>query len=211
VASQYYGAGDDFITNPLLTIPGGTLADAKKNIANCMGATVPNTGAIQPINACAFGVFINAPGTNGVPPCGPTTDNASPTAACDFSETGFTTAPRNAFRGAFQTRFDFTTFKSFNLNERFKLRFDAQFFNLFNHPSFDVANNNLSLNPCFGPNAQTAPALVQFGAACTWHGNIPAVAGSGPISDGQVRFGSGVVQGTLGSARLITFALHLTF
>ena len=207
VASQYYGAGDDFITNPLLTIPGGSLADAKKNIANCSSATGGVGGAIQPINACAFGVNINAPGTNGVPPCGPTTDNASSTAACDFSETGFTTAPRNAFRGTFQTRFDFTLFKNFNLTERYKLRFDAQFFNLFNHPSFDAPNSNLSLNPCFGPNTQTAPG----GFSCTWHGNIPAVAGSGPIGDGHVAFGSGIVQGTLGSPRLIQFALHLTF
>jgi hypothetical protein len=153
-------------------------------------------------------VNINAPGTNGVPACGPTTDNASPTAACDFSETGFTNAPRNAFRGAFQTRFDFTLFKNFNLTERYKLRFDAQFFNLFNHPSFDVANSNLSLNPCFGPNLPTAPGNP---FACMWHGNIPAVAGSGPISDGKVAFGSGVVQGTIGSPRLIQFALHLTF
>jgi hypothetical protein len=37
------------------------------------------------------------------------------------------------------------------------------------------------------------------------------VAGSGPIGDGQVQFGSGIVQGTLGSPRLIQFAAHLTF
>ena len=207
VASQYYGPGDDFITNPLLTIPGGSLSDAKKNIASCTSATGGVGGSIQPINACAFGVVLNAPGTNGVPSCGPTTDNASPTAACDYSESGFTTAPRNAFRGSFQTRFDFTLFKTFNLTERFKLRFDAQFFNIFNHPSFDAPNSNLSLNPCFGANTPTAPG----GFSCTWHGNIPAVGASGPISDGQVAFGSGIVQGTLGSPRLIQFALHLTF
>jgi hypothetical protein len=207
VASQYFGAGDDFITNPLLAIPGGTLASAKQNISSCTSATGNNPGAIQPINACAFGVIINAPGTNGVPPCGPTTDENTPTAACDFSETGFTTAARNAFRGPFQTRFDFSVLKNFKLSERFKLRFDAQFFNLFNHPSFDTPNSNLSLNPCFGPNVQTAPG----GFSCTWHGNIPSVAGSGPIGDGKVQFGSGVIQGTLGSPRLIQLALHLTF
>jgi hypothetical protein len=97
--------------------------------------------------------------------------------------------------------------KNFNLSDRVKLRFDAQLFNAFNHPSFDAPNNNLSLNPCFGPNTQTAPG----GFSCNWHGTIPAVAGSGPIGDGQVAFGSGITQGTIGSPRLITLALHLTF
>jgi hypothetical protein len=211
VASQFFGAGDDFITNPLLGIPGGTVKSAQQNLAGCQGAS--GATGIQLLNGCAFGVQVNAPGTNGVPPCGPTTDESSATAACDFSETGFTGAARNSFRGPFQTRFDFGVLKNFKLNERVALRFDAQFFNLFNHPSFDAPSNNISLNPCFGPNAQTSPALVQFGAACTWQGTVPAVppATVKSFSDGTAPFGAGFVQTTLGSPRLIQFALHLTF
>ena len=206
VGSQFF-SGDDFITNPLLAIPGGTLANAKQNIAACQAASGTATGIIQPINPCVFGVTVNAPGTNGVPPCGPTTDNASPTAACDFSETGFTGAGRNSFRGPFQTRFDASIFKNFKLSERFALRFDAQFFNLFNHPSFDAANNNLTLDPCDVPNTPTAPG----GFSCQWLGNVPSVAGSGILGNGKAQSGEGVVQNTLGSPRLIQFALHLTF
>ena len=206
VGSQFF-SGDDFITNPLLAIPGGTLASAKQNIAACQMASGNPGGIIQPINPCVFGVTVIAPGTNGVPPCGPTTDNASPTAACDFSETGFTGAARNSFRGPFQTRFDASIFKNFKLSERVALRFDAQFFNLFNHPSFDAANNNLTLDPCDGPNTQTAPG----GFSCPWLGNVPAVAGSGILGNGTAQAGEGVVQNTLGSPRLIQFALHLTF
>ena len=204
VASQYF-SGDDFITNPLLGVPGGTLASAQRNQAGCSSG---GSGNLQVLNACAFGIQINAPGTNGVPPCGPTTDENTLTAACDFSETGFSTQGRNVLRGPTQVRFDASVFKNFRLSERFKLRFDAQFFKLFNHPSFDAPNNNLTLNPCDGPNTQTSPS----GFSCQWLGVVPAVTGSGgPLGNGTAQFGEGVIQNTLGSPRFIQFALHLTF
>jgi len=199
VASQFFGAGDDFITNPLLNgSPKNTLLQ---------GTTGVNAG--NPVlNGAAFGINVNAPGTNGVPPCGPTTDEpGNPLAACDFSETGYASAGRNAFRGPFQARFDFSVFKLFKLNERFTLRYDAQFFNIFNHPSFDAPSNNISLDPCFGPNLQTSPAN-----GCQWQGTIPAVPPSATaFGDKTAPFGAGFIQGTLGSPRLIQMALHLTF
>jgi len=195
VASQYFGAGDDFITNPLLN-------GSPKN-TQLQGTTGVNAGN-PVINGGAFGITVNAPGTNGVPPCGPTTHGGT---ACDFSETGFSSAGRNAFRGPFQTRFDFGVVKTFKLNERFRLRYDAQFFNLFNHPSFDAPNNNISLDPCFGPNLQTSPVN-----GCQWNGTIPAVPPSTTaFGDKTAPFGSGFIQSTLGSPRLIQMALHLTF
>lgn len=201
VASQFFGAGDDFITNPLLAIPGGSVKSVQ-----LQGTTGVNP-ANPVLNGGAFGILVNAPGTNGVPPCGPTTDENTATAACDFSETGFSNSGRDQFRGPFQTRFDFSVFKTFKLSERFRLRYDAQFFNLFNHPSFDAPNTNISLDPCFGPNLQTSPA---FG--CQWNGTIPAVAPSTTaFGDKTAPFGSGIIQGTLGSPRLIQMALHLTF
>lgn len=201
IASQYFGAGDDFITNPLLAIPGGTLKSVQ-----LQGTTGINAG--NPVlNGGAFGIVPNAPGTNGVPPCGPTTDENTAAAACDFSETGFSNTGRNQFRGPFQTRFDFGVFKTWKITERIALRYDAQFFNIFNHPSFDAPNNNISLDPCFGPNLATSPA---FG--CQWQGTVPAVApATKPFGDGTTPFGSGFIQGTIGSPRFIQMALHLTF
>ena len=208
VASQFFSS-NDFITNPLLAIPGSTLASVRgsiaQNAAACPSAS-GQAGALQTINACAFGLMVNAPGANGTPPCGPTTDNASPTAACDFSETAFSNGPRNLLRGPFQTSFNLGIFKNFKITERISLRFDAQFFNLFNHPSFDAPNNNLTLDPCFGPNMQTSPAN-----GCQWLGTIPSVAGSGPIGNGTAQSGEGVIQNTIGSPRMIQFALHLSF
>lgn len=200
VASQYFGAGDDFITNPLLN-------GSPKNV-QLQGTTGVNAG--NPVlNGAAFGINVNAPGTNGVPPCGPTTDEPTNlTAACDFSETGFSNSGRNLFRGPFQTRFDFGVVKSFKLNERFTLRYDAQFFNIFNHPSFDAPYNDVSLDPCYGPNIQTSPS----GYSCQWLGKIPAAAPlTSPIGNGQAPYGVGFIQNTIGSPRLIQMALHLTF
>lgn len=208
VADQYFGAGDDFITNPLLTIINGSVHSVQ------LQGTTGINAANAVINGAAFGANVNAPGTNGVPPCGPTTDEpTNPVAACDYSETGFATglAPRNPFRSPFQLRFDLGIFKDFKINERFHLRYDAQFFNLFNHPSFDAPGNDFSLDPCFGPNAQTSPGNVQFNAACTWSGSTPGVAGSGPIGNGTVPSGEGFITDALGSSRFISMALHLTF
>ena len=200
-ATQFFGAGDDFITNPLLSIINGTVKSVQ------LQGTTGINAANAVINGADFGVNPNAPGTNGVPPCGPTTDDASPTAACDYSETGFSaTAPRNPFRSPFQLRFDFDVFKDFKLSERFHLRYDAQFFNLFNHPSFDAPGNDFELDPCFGPNLATSPAN-----GCQWLGATPAVGASGTIGNGTVPAGEGFITDTLGSSRFISMALHLTF
>jgi len=203
VASQFFGAGDDFITNPLLTIINGNVHSVQ------LQGTTGINAAKAVIDGTAFGANVNAPGTNGVPPCGPTTDEASATAACDFSETGFATglAPRNPFRSPFQLRFDLGVFKEFKINERFHLRYDAQFFNLFNHPSFDAPGNNFSLDPCFGPNTQTSPS----GFSCNWLGATQGVAGSGQIGNGQVPGGEGFITDALGSPRFISMSLHLSF
>ncbi|HEY4978563.1 MAG TPA: carboxypeptidase regulatory-like domain-containing protein [Candidatus Acidoferrum sp.] len=52
---------------------------------------------------------------------------------CQFGKLG-----RNALRGPNFTWSDFYLTKSFPLNERLKLRFDTQFFNVFNHPNFGL-------------------------------------------------------------------------
>ncbi|PYX93808.1 MAG: hypothetical protein DMG71_14080 [Acidobacteria bacterium] len=50
--------------------------------------------------------------------------------------TGYGTAPRNCIIGPSQKNVDFTLGKTFRFTERQSLRFRADFFNLFNHPSF---------------------------------------------------------------------------
>ena len=64
------------------------------------------------------------------------------TGACSGGDTPqtcqFGTSGRNAFRGPEFFWSDFYLTKWFPLSERVKLRFEAQFFNVFNHPNFGL-------------------------------------------------------------------------
>jgi hypothetical protein len=100
----------------------------------------------------AFYVPTLAPGQNGVPPC--TTVNGNQ--VCDTVETSFGATSRNTFRGPFQWRVDFSAQKAIKINERFSLRFQADLFNVFNHPSFDAPSVSTSLyNTNFTTNVPT--------------------------------------------------------
>lgn len=193
VGSILYGGGQDAMTNPI--VPVTNLAQAKAQ--GTLGID-PNKPVLNPDAFSVVGLII-PPGTNGVPPCDPTLG------ACDNYETGFGSGGRNIFRGPFQTRFDVDISKTFKLTERFGLRYDAQFFNIFNHPSFDTPNNDVSFNPYYGnppvygnfPDTNASyisPCVASTGAyACPPHGHL------------------GVIRHTLGSPRFIEMALHLTF
>jgi hypothetical protein len=52
----------------------------------------------------------------------------------------FGDAGRAILRGPDLVNFDFSTYKTFQLGERFGLVFRAEFFNLFNHPNFQIPN-----------------------------------------------------------------------
>jgi len=162
----------DLITNPIVSFAPGQNA----HTAQLQGTTGVNAG-MPVLNPAAFTAPILAPGTNGVPPCNGT--------ICDMAETGFGTVGRNVFRGPFQDRWDFSVNKDTKLTERFTLKFTTQFFNIFNHPSFDTPNNNVEFNPTFS--------------------KIPVIVSSNP--GGHL----GVIQHTIGSPRFIQMALHLTF
>src|SRR5579883_1172526 len=87
------------------------------------GVTQP--GTIQWLNPNAFASTVDP--STGACVGGDTPRN------CQFGNLG-----RNALRGPDFTWSDLCVTKSFRLNERTKLRIDAQFFNLFNHPNFGL-------------------------------------------------------------------------
>jgi hypothetical protein len=179
-AGSIFFAGDDFITNPILPLaPGVSPHQAIK------GGT---DNGLPYVNPDAFTIPFLSPGQNGVPPCGPTTAGAT---VCDTFETGFGPTGRNVFRAPFQTRFDFSVVKNFKVSERFALKFQADAFNIFNHPSFDAPNGNFVLNPCFSPS--------------------PCYLTPGTILAGGNSSNFGVIQQTVGSNRFLQLAVHLTF
>jgi len=168
VASLYYGTYDE-IGNPIVPLAPGVTAKQ----AQLQGTTGINAG--KPVlNAADFLPQFVAPGTNGVPPC-----DAS---GCDQYESVFGNTGRNLFRGPFQVRFDLSLAKEFAIYERFRLRFEADAFNIFNHPDFDTPNNDVVFFPDYTGPPQIPPA-----------GSL------------------GVIQHTIGSPRFLQLSLHLQF
>lgn len=168
VASLYLGTSD-YIGNPIVPLAPGVTSKQ----AELQGTTGVNAG--KPVlNANDFLPQFVAPGTYGVPPCD--------SSGCDLFESLYGNTGRNLFRGPFQTRWDVSLAKEFPINERFKMRFEADAFNVFNQPDFDTPNNNV----VFFPNFTGPPSIPPQGSL-------------------------GVIQHTIGSSRFMQLALHLYF
>jgi hypothetical protein len=77
----------------------------------------------------------------------------------------FGNSGRNILYGPGRVNFDFSLFKDFPVNDRVKVQFRAEAFNIFNHPQFDLPNAAIGAG-----NAGTITAIVgtprqiQFGA-----------------------------------------------
>ena len=133
----------------------------------------------------AFYVPTIAAGTGGVPPCSTTAGGAQ---LCDNSETSFGGTARNTFRGPFQFRADVAAQKLTRLNDRFSLKLEADFFNVFNHPSFDVPSvGSAGLYSVTTTNGNRVP--TQRGFASTF----------------------GLIRGTIGGPRIMMITASLMF
>ena len=173
VASLYYGTSN-YIGNPIVPlVPGVTAKQAAKG-GTCPVGVVGVSPSLCKLNAADFAPQFVAPGTSGVPAC-----DAS---GCDDFESLYGNTGRNSFRGPFQVRFDMSLSKMFQFKERYLLKFEADAFNIFNHPDFDAPNNNVTFFPNFvGP---------------------PSIPPQGSL---------GVIQHTIGSPRFLQLSLHLAF
>jgi Carboxypeptidase regulatory-like domain len=169
VANLYYGT-DIYISNPIVPLkPGVTVKQAE-----LQGTTGINAG--QPVlNENDFAPQFVAPGQDGVPPC-------TSSGQCDNYESGWGSTGRNIFRAPFQVRFDMTLGKQFQLSERFRLRFNFDAYNIFNHPNFDAPNNDVEFFEDFEP----PPVYPPIGSL-------------------------GYIQHTIGSPRFLQLSLHLSF
>ena len=182
VAGGLFYSADDFVTNPILPLAPGETPQKAESKAGGGGHLVNG----QPyVNPNVFAVPYINPGQEGVPPC-----QMVQRIECLRHSGNRIWSPlgRNVFRSPFQANFNFSIFKNFKLSERFNLKFQADAFNLFNHPSLDTPDTDFELNPCFNP------------VPCYYSPLHP------PASKGF-----GVIDGTIGSNRFLQLSLHLTF
>ena len=169
VGSLYLGTAD-YIGNPIVPLKPGVSASQ----AQLQGTTGVNAG--KPVlNVNDFSPAFVAPGQSGVPPCD--------SSGCDLYESLYGYSGRNMFRGPFQVRFDMTLGKTFEIREHYRLRFNVDAFNIFNHPDFDAPNNDVTF---FTNNYQGPPSFPPAGSL-------------------------GIIQHTVGSSRFLQLSLHFAF
>ena len=117
-------------------------------------------------------------------PCPQTSSNPPPGCVTTPLGLGLLGGPATQIPGPGFKRVDFSAFKTFQVSERFRVEFRSEFFNLFNHPTFNAPN--------FGGNG------------------VVAIGGSGDFTSGN--FGEiGSTRNPLYDARQIQFALKLYF
>jgi hypothetical protein len=89
--------------------------------------------------------------------------------------------PRNSFRGPGYFDTDLNLTKTFAVRERYKLTIGAFFFNILNHPNFDLPVNNLA-SGVFGNIQSTVSAPTSA------YGSFQGSAVSGRVVQTQVKF-----------------------
>jgi len=122
-------------------------------------------------------------GGSGYPSC--TTPNVSCYATSLFTASGspnnFGNIPRNSFRGPNYFDTDLSVNKAITVFERYKLTIGANFFNVLNHPNFDLPVNNIALGN-FGQILSTVSAPTSA------YGSFQGSAVSGRVIQTQIKF-----------------------
>ncbi|MGH9607196.1 MAG: carboxypeptidase regulatory-like domain-containing protein [Terracidiphilus sp.] len=238
VGGQYFGTNEEEM-NPILPLKPGI--DPKSALTGQSGAftaaSTSSSGKISPIynravNPSDFEIPLIAQGTEGVPPCDTTTDggNAGPGGGplCDVYETDFVPGQRNIFREAFQKEGNIAIEKDIPIKERYDIRYQFEVFNVTNTPSFDIPEDELTLNPDYSeltpstsyyanngtqsqPSASTSVTTPTGTATCS--GAAAACAYELYTAPNNVSSNKtmGVVENTLGLNRTVEMSLHLTF
>ncbi len=139
--------------SPQSLIGGYTLLSPSSTASLAPGKTVADAATHGSIES-RLNAYLNASAFVPAPVVGP-----------DLS-TGFGNLGRNTFRGPFQQNWDFSVGKNFRVTERTHLKFSAEFFNLWNHPNFNIPTFTDIESPSFGAITSTTgtPRLIQFAA-----------------------------------------------
>lgn len=238
VGNQYFGGGNNVeIINPVLPLQAGiSPKQARTGVSGAYTSLSSTGGAVYApaLNANDFEIPLVAPGQNGVPPCDTTTDggNAGPGGGplCDVYESDFVPGQRNVFRQWPQRRADITLQKDIPIKERYNVNYQFEVFNITNTPSFDVPNNEITLNPTeseisdvkgvvtgeygYGHQVQPAPSstvTTPAGTNQSCSGSSANCAYELYTVPGAASNKLGVVTNTIGSGRIVEMSMHFTF
>jgi len=97
------------------------------------------------------------------------------------SQTNFGNIPRNAFRGPGYFDTDINVNRTFSIHERYKFLIGMYFFNLFNHPNFDLPVNNLN-------SGEFGSIISTVSAPSSPYGSFQGSAVSGRVGELQLKF-----------------------
>jgi hypothetical protein len=149
------GAGSAYVG--LTTVP-NTTANLAPGATLASGLT---TGSIQQ----RVNQYVNPAAFTPAPLLNYPTSTVCPDPTGNTCVTGFGTLGRNIYRGPFQQNWDLSLIKNFSITERQKVRFSADFFDLWNHPVFSSPAFTDVENPsAFGQiiSTENNPRLIQF-------------------------------------------------
>jgi hypothetical protein len=162
-----------------------SILDAGGGSAYALASTPSSTATFSPGFSCGNAPSHGSPESrvaNWVNPLAYTPDPHATLSDGSMSDgTLYGNTPRNCIIGPPQKNVDFTLDKTFKLGERQSLRFRTDFFNLFNHPSFQI------------------PAATSVSPQAVGSGGVVTGGGSAPITS------------TVGTPRLIQFSLKYSF
>jgi len=150
-----------------------------------LNSGVRSAAGIVNLNGLATNSFLAdwVGGTTDFPSC--TTPNISCYTKSQFATSAnqkdFGNIPRNSFRGPGYFDTDMNVNKTFAVKERYKLLVGMYFFNLMNHPNFDLPGNNLAAGN-FGQILGTVPPPSSA------YGSFQGSAVSGRVIQTQVKF-----------------------
>jgi len=146
-----------------------TVYDPAGGTAYALASTPSSTATFNPGFSCGNAPSRGSPESriaNWVNPAAYTTDPKATLSNGSMSDaTVYGDTPRNCIIGPPQKNVDFTLDKTFKLGERQSIRFRTDFFNLFNHPSFQIpALAAVSSAGGSAPITSTVgtPRLIQF-------------------------------------------------
>jgi hypothetical protein len=211
VASIYYGNYPN-LANPVLPIKGSV----KDALTGQNGARRDSGGNYYPaIDPSQITLPTLAPGQMGIPPC-------TASAPCDQFETNFVPGERNIFRQASQKRLDLSLRKGFRITERYLAEIQFNAFNVTNTSSFDIPQDQTQIGQAsssFAPNTYPYYTPYPYGQVLALKGQeqaafnnlyvLPTSTKTNGVVTSPNLFGS--VTNTIGSSRVFTGALHITF